>query len=115
MLEEAILQFNKALTTDTNQATVYYNRGIAYGKQGKLEESIADFTRAVAINPNNAKVHFNLGISYYGKGMRDQAVSHFNRAIAIDSTFEELYRQFLSSAANNQMKPQKNDKHPAIF
>ena len=48
---QAIADYNKVIELNPQDATVYYNRGLAYDKQGNIDQAIADFTQAIIDKP----------------------------------------------------------------
>ena len=54
---------------DTNLATAYSNRGIAYVNVGNYEDAIADYTIAIRINPDYASAYKNRGIVKEKEGL----------------------------------------------
>lgn len=54
---EAISAYTGAIRLDKQNATLYYNRALAYYKTGQNRESFDDLTRAVQIKPNTGKYH----------------------------------------------------------
>ncbi len=63
--EQAILNFNKAIELNPDNAKAYNNRGQAYITQGNLEEALQDFTRAIAVDPSYAKAYNRRALTYY--------------------------------------------------
>jgi len=48
-LEKAIENFNRVIKLDPEDVNTYYNRGMAFYKEGKKEQAIADFNRVISI------------------------------------------------------------------
>ena len=71
--ERAISDYTKAIELDPNNASAYYNRGLAYYKKGDFYPAIADFTKAIARNPDHAKAYYSRGLAYSKKGDRVRA------------------------------------------
>jgi superkiller protein 3 len=57
-VDEAIIQYQKAVATDPNYAEAYYNLGLALYKMGRVDEAIASAQRALqlAIAQNNTSL-----------------------------------------------------------
>src|SRR5215211_3510023 len=49
--EEALSDFNKAVSLDPQYAQAYANRALVYRQMNKLELALADYNQAVAIDP----------------------------------------------------------------
>jgi len=50
----------QALIDETPNATLYYNLGNAYYKQGELAQAILHYERALRLNPNHKDAQYNL-------------------------------------------------------
>ena len=56
-LEEAITEFDIAISLDPNFAVAYNNRGIAYKRLGQPERAMEDFNEVIRFDPLNAEAH----------------------------------------------------------
>ena len=61
-LEQKLNDANNTLDIKPDDATVYYNMGIAFKDQGKLEEAIEAYNKALAIKPDYAEAHRHLSV-----------------------------------------------------
>jgi tetratricopeptide (TPR) repeat protein len=91
-IEEAVVNYNRAIQIKPDYAMAYYNLGIAYGNRGMHDEAIQKFRKAIALEPEMADAHFNLGVAYANKGSVDLAVEHARNALRIDPSHEEANR-----------------------
>jgi tetratricopeptide (TPR) repeat protein/4-amino-4-deoxy-L-arabinose transferase-like glycosyltransferase len=82
-VDEALIQFEKALKNNPDDAKTRNNFGIALRKAGRLDEAIAQYQYALKINPNYAQAHYNLGNALYQKGQVNDAILHYQDALAI--------------------------------
>ena len=62
--DEALADFNKAISLDPNYAQAYANRGLIYRKTGKLDLALADYNKALQLDPNYAVAYLGRGIVY---------------------------------------------------
>ena len=85
--QEAIIDFDKSISINPNEAFPYYNRGITKSDLGKNEEGIIDLDKAILLNPNysdayNSRGHVNMLLGNYAKAIEDwgmmQKVAEFN-------------------------------------
>ena len=53
-LQQAIANYDHAITLQPEFAEAYYGRGIAEMNVGALENALADFNRAIKLKPNQA-------------------------------------------------------------
>ena len=82
--ERAVADLNRALDLDPNDASAWYNRGIAYDDLGDRDHAIADYTRAIRLEPNDALYYNNRGNSLIGKNDYEHAMADYDRAIRLD-------------------------------
>ena len=61
-LDEAILDYDRAIQINPDHAAIYYNRGIIYYRQGKLDEAFSDYNKAIQIDSDYVEVSGNQGI-----------------------------------------------------
>jgi tetratricopeptide (TPR) repeat protein len=55
----AILDYNRAITIDPQDAFAYYNRGVAKFELGDRQGAILDYNRAITIDPQDAEAYSN--------------------------------------------------------
>jgi protein O-mannosyl-transferase len=82
-VDEAMVQFQKSLEIDSNNAEAHNNLGMGHLKKGQMDEAMAEFQQAVAIYPDFGDAHNNLGWALYKKGRPDEAISQYQRALEI--------------------------------
>ena len=81
--DEAILEFNKALSVDSQNVKAYYNLGNVYYKKGLHQEAIDAYQQALMLQPNFAEAHNNLGLVYDIEGKFYEAAQEYQRALKI--------------------------------
>src|ERR1043165_6881384 len=62
--DEALADFNKAISLDPNYAQAYGNRGLIYRKTGRLDAALADYAKALTLDQNYALAYLGRGIVY---------------------------------------------------
>ena len=55
MLDEAISEYKKALSINSNLEGAHNNLGLVYRKKGMLNDAISEYKKALAINPNDER------------------------------------------------------------
>jgi tetratricopeptide (TPR) repeat protein len=90
-LDQAIVQYQKALALKPNSFKAYNNLGMIYDRQGEKERAIAAYQQALAIQPNYPLVCNNLAVIYKGLNRYDEAIAYYQRALALDPEFAEVY------------------------
>jgi tetratricopeptide (TPR) repeat protein/2-polyprenyl-3-methyl-5-hydroxy-6-metoxy-1,4-benzoquinol methylase len=86
-LDDAAVQYRKALALNPEFAEAHNNLGNALKNQGKLEEAIAHYERAVTLKPDYAVAQYNLGNACKEQGKLHDAGVHYRQALAIDPNY----------------------------
>jgi Flp pilus assembly protein TadD len=100
-LEEAVLQYNKAIKIRPEFAMAHNNLGAALSRKGELKEAIYHFNEAVNIHPDYATAHNNLATVLLTQGKFEEALSHYREAIRINPE-DECTRKNLANFLFNQ-------------
>nr|WP_281721915.1 tetratricopeptide repeat protein [Nitrosomonas nitrosa] len=74
--------------TQENLAIAFYNRGIAYNRQGDRARAIADYDQSIRLNPQFASAYRNRGLAY-----QNSAPPNYQQAIADANSAERLAPQ----------------------
>ncbi len=74
-----------------NNASAFFNRGNAYGKQGQLEKAIADYTKAIKYKSNFPETYYNRAIDYEKQGYLDKAIADYTSAIKYKPNYHEAF------------------------
>lgn len=91
--DQAIIEINRAIDLDPDQANYYFQRGKSYHNFGDeiapnsrstidYTKSISDKNRAVELNPHIADYYFERGYSYHEAAVWNFAVGDFTKAIS---------------------------------
>jgi Flp pilus assembly protein TadD len=84
-LDEAIVQFQRALSINPRWAVAHDNLGIALSdKAGSLDGAIAEYRRAIELDRRYSQPHNNLGVAFYRQGKVVDAITEYQRSIALD-------------------------------
>ncbi len=79
MNEQALADFNKAISLDPNYAQAYANRGLVYRRTNKLDLALADYDKALSIEPSYAPAYLGRGIVYSLQGKTMQSLADSTR------------------------------------
>ena len=82
-LQEAVVEFKKALKEDPTYAGAYNNLGIAYERLGN-EEAQSQYEKAIQLMPDFTHAHFNLARALMRKKQNAAAVAELQKTIQID-------------------------------
>ena len=66
---------------NSNDSDAYFNRGIAYYRQGKYELALIDFTKVIEISPQDAGAYSNRAYCYCKLGRTELAKADEEKAI----------------------------------
>jgi len=55
--------YNQAISTDSQNATAYFNRGVAKSKFGDKQGAIVDYSQAIFLNPQYFEALNNRGLA----------------------------------------------------
>jgi tetratricopeptide (TPR) repeat protein/S1-C subfamily serine protease len=87
----ALVDCNKAIQINPNDADFYNNRGLLYDEQKKWDLALADYNKAIHINPNLAQAYNNRGSLYDEQKKWDLALTDYNKAIQINPNNATAY------------------------
>ncbi len=82
-LENAIIDYSKAISSNSANALTYKLRGATHAELEKYEDALADYERALEMEPT-AEVYINLGAIYFKQGVYTKSVLFFTDATSLD-------------------------------
>lgn len=88
---EALDDFNMAISLDPELDSVYNNRANYYAHHGHLLEAILDYDRAIELNPFNVRAWINQGITFRDMEMYERAIECFDSALNFSRLEEHIY------------------------
>lgn len=83
-LTQAIAEFKKAISLDSENYQAYANLGVAYLKKGEIDAAARELETARRLNPSYAKSYHYLGVAYQKNGDLEKAREFFLTAISLD-------------------------------
>ena len=75
MINDAIVQFKRAILINPDFAEAHNNLGVAYCRQKMFDDAIAELKLTIKINPDYSKAHDNLGFAYRNRNMFDESIA----------------------------------------
>jgi predicted O-linked N-acetylglucosamine transferase (SPINDLY family) len=102
-LDEAVQNYQTAITLQPNYAEAYNNLAAVYGKQGKFALAVANYRQAVLLKPDYAMAYNNLAVSLKNQGNLNEAAENFHKALTIIQTDPSIYYNYA-----NVLNAQKN-------
>ena len=102
-IQEAMLDYSKAIELDPDNAIAYNNRGsIKIVKFKMYDEGIKDISTALKIDSNQPACYDNIGLAYDYQGNYKEAERYYGIAISMDPTNSGYY--FNRGAANINLR-----------
>lgn len=83
--------WNHNLKFYTNNATVYYDRGVQYSLKGDFRNALDDYTHALSLDPNYLNALFNRANAYENLHNPESALNDYNRYIQLDAKDGSVY------------------------
>jgi tetratricopeptide (TPR) repeat protein len=80
-VEEAMAEYEKAITLEPNLDAARLGMGEALMQQGKLDDAIAQFTKVLELNPDNSAARLQVGVLRGRQGKYDEAVTAFSEVL----------------------------------
>ncbi len=96
-LDEAIREFQQAITIYPDYCDAHNNLGLAYRKKGMLEEALSEYQEALKLNPQYAYAHNNLGVLYARTNSLDLAIIEFEKAVACKPDYTDAHNNLGAS------------------
>ena len=81
---EAFKDLDEAIRLNPQNAEAYYQRGLAYQKEGYADRAIQDFDMAIRLDPALAKAYSNRGYAYLNQKQYDRAIADCTEAIKLN-------------------------------
>lgn len=91
--ENAVIQFEKAISINPGYSYAFAGLGITYSSRGEHSKAVTFYTKAIQLDPGVSSFHNNLGVSLMADGKLKKAVESFQKGVALNPNF--------SRAANN--------------
>ncbi len=98
-LTQAIEEYKKAVSINSNYDRAYYSLGVAYKDNQQFDLAIDALNKALLITPSYTKAYETLGVVYQEKNDLENAITNYQRAIDTDRKAYKIYYR-LSSVYN---------------
>jgi len=79
--EDAIKQYNKAITSDPENASYYSNRAAAWSLKGNHDSALADANRCIQKDPNFVKGYSRKGKAFFDMGKMAEAEQSYKEGL----------------------------------
>lgn len=88
-LEEAVGEFQSALSLDVEFSQAHYNLGLTYTGLKRLDAAKSAYEKAIVADPTCAEAHNNLGVLLAQMGKAGDAIEHFRAALRIRPDYQD--------------------------
>ena len=85
--EEALADFDRAVSLDEKYDWAIVRRGETYFQMGRYEEALADFDRAVSLDEKYTWAIARRGQTYFQLDRYEEALADFDRAVSLDEKY----------------------------
>ena len=89
--EEALAEFDKAITVDPHHAEALYNRGLLYQRERQHQLAVDDFTSANGLTPQRAEPLLARAISYLALDKIKEAAADLDEAVQADPQNAQIW------------------------
>jgi tetratricopeptide (TPR) repeat protein len=97
MLEQAEVEFNKALEMRLHIPDGHFNLALIYEERNDLRKAVEEYKKEIELHPAAYPAHFNLAKLYVKTGSLHKGIEHFKEAIKHKKDFANGYL-FLAKA-----------------
>jgi tetratricopeptide (TPR) repeat protein len=80
-VDQAITDYDRAITLNPQSAPYYYGRGHAYFTGRDFDDAVADLNQAIALDPEYAEAHALRGMALAEIGEQEMAVLDIEQAL----------------------------------
>ena len=101
--EQALEDFDRAVTLNPALGYVYENRAMAHKALGNRELALSDVYRALSVNARSARAVTIRAQIYIADGEVDRAIAEFKRALAFDPNFKPAQLGLQSALVSKSM------------
>ena len=89
MLDDAEIEFKRAIAFDPKFVIAHINLGRTFLAKELYHRALESFETAIKIDPSIAKTHYYQGLAYEKLGMIEQAIQSFRNALELNSNLTE--------------------------
>ncbi|OHC14468.1 MAG: hypothetical protein A3K25_11335 [Planctomycetes bacterium RIFOXYB12_FULL_42_10] len=92
-LDEAIEQWENAVSLNKNNLKAYICLGIVYNEENMSDNAIKILKRALEINPKYATIHLTLARIYEQKGVLDDAIYEYLKVLEVNPETVDIHNK----------------------
>jgi len=87
----ALETFTEAIRLDSNNADIYYVRGITCSQLKSYQRAVEDYKQAIRLNPNFTEAYFKRGVAYSKLENLEKALESYNQVIRLNPNIIAAY------------------------
>ena len=87
----AVMEYNRALAIDPENAAARLNLGVAYLQMNLPEKAVEQYRLALALRPDYAEAYYNLGVAYARLGQKDKSAAYYRKTLSIDPRYARAH------------------------
>ncbi|RHX81235.1 hypothetical protein DLM76_04530 [Leptospira yasudae] len=88
---EAIQNFNKVISLQSDTVYPYYNRGNSYNFLKDFDKAIESYSKAISIDPTFYLAYMNRALAYRDVQKHDLGIADINKVIELEPDFHDGY------------------------
>ncbi len=122
---EALSEYNQAITLIKTIAKPYHGIGKVYYAQGKYNQAIEEYKKAISIDPGYVFAYNDLGISLIAIRQYNDALDYLKKAVQIYENYDDAWsnigetyynlKQYPESIKSLEMAITLNENHPRAY
>jgi len=89
--QQAIAQYNQAISYFPNEADFYLQRGFSQEKLKQLDQALKDYSIAIKLGPTLEKAYVNRGNVYYKQRKFSLALQDYQKALSLNDQNAKVY------------------------
>ncbi|BCS92346.1 tetratricopeptide repeat protein [Metallosphaera javensis (ex Sakai et al. 2022)] len=82
--EEALREYDQAISLNPKHPVYHYGKGFALAELGRYEEALREYDQAISLNPKHPDYHNGKGNALYNLGRYEEALREYDKAISLD-------------------------------
>ena len=106
--DEALENYNEGLKMYPKNYLLWFNKGFALEREGKLNDAVNAYKTAITLNPTYTKPHLQIGNIYYKQERLTQALMCFNMYLLLEPDVDGAFSVLKS--LNNVVKSKNSNK-----
>lgn len=91
LTDDAIKEYETALSLSPENADIRDNLGYAFFRKGQIDRAVREYETALTINPRHTDARCNLGLALFTLGDTEEALAQYREASREDPSFSDAH------------------------